>query len=56
MLMKTDFQVIAGQVEKEYTAREPELVRYLAVVRSLERRIRGFTLKINTKSRECRGR
>jgi len=34
LLVKTDSQVIAGQVEKEYMARELEL----ATVRALERR------------------
>jgi hypothetical protein len=29
----------------EYTTREPELVKYLAKVRALERRFQGFTLK-----------
>ena len=38
LLAKTDSQVIAGQVEKEYMAWEPELVKYLATVRALERR------------------
>lgn len=38
VLAKTDSQVVAGQVEKEYTAREPELLRYLQLVRALERR------------------
>jgi hypothetical protein len=36
---------VVGQVEKEYMAREPELVRYLALVRALEWRFHGFTLK-----------
>jgi hypothetical protein len=45
LLIKIDSQVVAGQVEKEYIAREPELVRYLALVRALERRFQGFTLK-----------
>jgi hypothetical protein len=36
---------MTGQVEKKYMAREPELVRYLALVRALERRFQGFTLK-----------
>ena len=45
MLAKTDSQVMAGQVEKEYVAREPELAKYLATVRALERRFQGFTLK-----------
>ena len=44
LLAKTDSQVVAGQVEKEYMAREPELVKYLATVRALERRFQGFTL------------
>jgi len=38
LLAKTDSQVIAGQVEKEYIAWEPELIKYLATVRALERR------------------
>ena len=38
LLSKTDSQVIAGQVKKEYMAWEPELVKYLAIVRALERR------------------
>ena len=36
---------MAGQVKKEYVARDPELVKYLATVRALERRFQGFTLK-----------
>jgi len=38
MSAKIDSQVIAGKVKKEYVAREPELARYLATVRALERR------------------
>ena len=45
VLAKTDSQVMAGQVKKEYVARELELVKYLATVRALERRFQGFTLK-----------
>jgi ribonuclease HI len=45
LLIKIDSQVVTGQLEKEYMAREPELVRYLALVRALERRFQGFTLK-----------
>ena len=36
VLAKTDSQVMAGQVKKEYVAREPELAKYLAIVRALE--------------------
>ena len=45
VLAKTDSQVVARQVEKEYVVREPELVKYLATVWALERRFQGFTLK-----------
>jgi len=45
LLIKTDSQVVAGQVEKEYLAHNPELARYLVVVRGLERRFKGFTLQ-----------
>ena len=38
LLAKIDSQVIAGQVEKQYIAREPELIKYLAIVRALEQR------------------
>ena len=36
LLAKTDSQVIAGQVEKEYIAQELELIKYLATVRAFE--------------------
>jgi len=45
LLIKIDSQVVAGQVEKEYLAHNPELARYLAVVRGLKRRFKGFTLQ-----------
>ena len=45
LLAKIDSQVIAGQVKKEYMAQKPELVKYLATVRALERRFQGFTLQ-----------
>ena len=38
LLAKIDSQVIAGQVKIEYMAQEPELVKYLATVRALERK------------------
>ena len=38
VLAKTDSQVMSGQVEKEYVAREPELAKYLATIWPLERR------------------
>jgi ribonuclease HI len=55
LVLKIDSQIVAGQVEKEYTTREPELCRYLEVVRGLERRFKGFTLKYisQAKNREA---
>jgi ribonuclease HI len=35
-IVKTDSKVIAGQVEKEYSAKDPALKQYLTAVRSLE--------------------
>ena len=32
-----------GHIEKEFTAKEPELIKYLAVVRRMEKHFVGFT-------------
>ena len=32
-----------GHVEKEFTAKEPELIKYLVVVRRMEKHFAGFT-------------
>jgi len=53
MLIKTDSQVVAGQVQKEYLAHNPELARYLAVVRGLERRFKEFTLQYIPRAENC---
>ncbi|CAN6343250.1 unnamed protein product [Urochloa humidicola] len=44
LVIRSDSQVVAQQVEKEYLAREPVLARYLQLVRSLERKFQGFTV------------
>jgi ribonuclease HI len=44
-IVKTDSKVIAGQVEKEYSTKDPALMQYLTAVRSLERQFKGFTLQ-----------
>jgi ribonuclease HI len=44
-IIRTDSKVVAGQVEKEYSAKEPVLMQYLTDVRSLERQFKGFTLQ-----------
>jgi hypothetical protein len=36
-IIRTDSQVVAGQVEKDYGAKDPALMQYLAAIRSLER-------------------
>jgi hypothetical protein len=43
-IIRTDSKVVAGQVEKDYAAKDPALMQYLAAVRSLERQFKGFTL------------
>jgi ribonuclease HI len=45
LLINIDSQVVVGQLEKEYMARELELVKYLALVRAFEWSFQGFTLK-----------
>jgi ribonuclease HI len=44
-IIRTDSKVVAGQIEKEYSAKEPVLMQYLTAVRSLEKQFRGFTLQ-----------
>jgi hypothetical protein len=43
-IIRTDSKVVAGQVEKDYAAKEPALMQYLAAIHSLERQFKGFTL------------
>jgi hypothetical protein len=44
-IVRTDSKVVADQVEKEYSAKDPVLMQYLTVVHSLERQFKGFTLQ-----------
>jgi hypothetical protein len=44
-IIKTDSKVVAGQVEKEYSAKDLALMQNLTAVRSLERQFKGFTLQ-----------
>jgi ribonuclease HI len=44
-IIKTDSKVVPGQVEKEYSAKDPAPMQYLTAVRSLERQFKGFTLQ-----------
>jgi ribonuclease HI len=43
--VKTDSQITVGHVEKELTAKEPELIKYLAAVRRMEKHFAGFTVR-----------
>jgi hypothetical protein len=44
-IIRTDSKVVTGQVEKDYAAKDPALMQYLAAIRSLERHFKGFTLQ-----------
>jgi ribonuclease HI len=44
-IIRIDSKVVAGQVEKEYSAKDPALMQYLTAVRSLEKQFKGFTLQ-----------
>jgi ribonuclease HI len=44
-IIKTDSKVIGGQIEKDYSAKEPILMQYLATIRCLEKQFKGFTLQ-----------
>jgi hypothetical protein len=44
-VLRTDSNVVSGQIEKECIVREPILERYLALVRRMENYFRGFTVE-----------
>jgi ribonuclease HI len=44
-IIRTDSKVVAGQVKKDYAAKDLALMQYLAAIRSLERQFKGFTLQ-----------
>jgi ribonuclease HI len=44
-IVRTDSKVVASQVEKEYSAKDPALMQYLTDVRNLEKQFKGFTLQ-----------
>jgi hypothetical protein len=44
-IFKTDSKVVVGQIEKDYSTKEPILMQYISVVRSLEKQFKGFTLQ-----------
>jgi hypothetical protein len=44
-VLRTDFKVVSGQIEKECIAREPTLEKYLAIVHRMESYFKGFTVE-----------
>jgi ribonuclease HI len=44
-IIRTDSKVVVDQVEKDYAAKDPAVMQYLAAIRSLERQFKGFTLQ-----------
>jgi ribonuclease HI len=44
-IIKADSKVVAGQIEKDYSAKELVLMQYLAAIRSLKKKFKGFTLQ-----------
>jgi hypothetical protein len=44
-MLKTDSKVIAGQMKKECMGRDETLERYLAAIRRMEKRFKGFTVE-----------
>ena len=46
-VLKSDSQVITGQVDKSSKARDPKLEKYLDTVRRMEASFEGFSMKNN---------
>jgi hypothetical protein len=44
-VLRINYKVVSGQIEKECIAREPTLERYLALVRRMESYFRGFIVE-----------
>jgi ribonuclease HI len=44
-IVRIDSKVVAGQIKKEYSPKDPALMQYLTPVCSLEKQFKGFTLQ-----------
>ena len=44
-IVRSDSQVVVGHVKNEFTTKEPELTKYLAAVRRMEKHFAGFTFR-----------
>ena len=45
LIIKTDSQVVAGHIEKDYKAKDLELAKFLQLLREQEKYFEGFTVK-----------
>jgi ribonuclease HI len=45
LVIKTDSQIVAVHIEKDYKVRDPELAKYLQFLRYQEKHFEGFTVK-----------
>lgn len=45
LVIKSDYRLVLGPVNKTYQARDPGMVRYLAAVRALEKHFRDITVQ-----------
>ena len=49
--IKTDSKVVANQIDKNYIAREPQLKKYLLIVRGQEKYFKGFTIEFSERGK-----
>jgi ribonuclease HI len=52
-IIKTNSKVVVGQVEKEYSAKDPALMQYFTAICSLEKQFKGFTLQHRARNEEA---
>jgi ribonuclease HI len=53
-VLKSDSQVIIGQVDKSNKARDPKLEKYLDTVRRMETSFKGFSVKTSQEEKTSR--
>jgi hypothetical protein len=53
-VLKSDSQVITGQVDKSSKARDPKLEKYLDTVRRMEASFEGFSVKTSQDEKTSR--
>jgi ribonuclease HI len=53
-IIKTDSKVVADQIEKDYSTKEPVLMQYLVTIRSLEKQFKGSPYNTSRETRTKR--